>query len=91
MLTRSHGRVIKSHPGHLPLLHSRLDLKFCENFCKSQTQRRVNAFYYVLEITSRPEPPCCFFGIEMPEVQLGSAWAAIEMAVKSAAKIDIIF
>ena len=52
MLTRSHGRVIKSHPGHLPLLHSRLDLKFCENFCRSQTQRRVNAFY--MSWKSRP-------------------------------------
>ena len=47
--------------------------KFCENFYVSQTQRRVNAFYYVMEITSRPEPPCCFFGIGMPKVQLGSA------------------
>lgn len=46
--------------------------KFCENFCRSQTQRRVNALY-VLEITSHPEPPCCFFGIGMPEMQLGSA------------------
>ena len=30
--------------GHLPLLSSRQDWKFCENFDESQTERQVNAF-----------------------------------------------
>lgn len=76
MLTRSHGRVIKITPGASTVATFEIEFEICEISGTSQTQRRVNALY-VLEITSHPEPPCCFFGIGMPKVQLGSAWAAI--------------
>ena len=62
----------KITPGTSTVATFEIEFEICEISGTSQTQRRVNALY-VLEITSHPEPPCCFFGIGMPEVQLGSA------------------
>ena len=45
---------ITSHQGHLPLLSSRQDLKLCENFSTSRTERQVNAFFIMLCLLTHP-------------------------------------
>ena len=92
MLTRSHGRVIKSHPGHLPLLSSRLGLEILREFQIVSNTASSKRLYYVMEITSHPA-----IRLVVSEASgcLKSNSARREppykMAVKSAAKIENIF
>ena len=73
MLTRSHGRVNKITPGTSTVATFKTGFEILREFLQVSNTASSKRLLYVLEITSHPKPPCCYFGIGMPEVQLGSA------------------
>ena len=91
LLTRSHGRVIKSHPGHLPLLSSRSGIEILREFLYVSNIASSKRLYYVMEITSHPTTRLVVISASIC-LKCNSARRGLpyQMAVKSDAKIGNI-
>ena len=63
----------KITPGTSTVATFKTGFEILREFLQVSNTASSKRLLYVLEITSHPEPPCCFFGIGMPKVQLGSA------------------